>query len=373
MNAAGAASWLRRAWSLSWRIGVAVLLLAWAFHAIFHDQVRTLLGTQGIDLDALPRDERWTVVWQLGPRHLWSTILRVDPRWLGVSIGFWGLTIVLGAWRWWLVLRSQGLDPGPRRTLEISFVAHFFNSFLLGSTGGDLLKAYYAARVTHHRKTEAVTSVLIDRVLGLFVMLAFAGALLLPNLRFVASHPRAIGLAVVLLAMLGAAGVLLLLSLRGGVSSMFPRARLWLRRLPKADSLERGLEACRSLGRARGLLLKTVLLSIALTVVCVLQMLTLLWGYGASVPLTPLFFVVPAVICISALPVTPNGLGVRDNLYLYLLSLPEVGVEPGTAIAASLVAYAASLVWSVVGGVIYVVMRRQPDLIDAVADEAAGG
>jgi uncharacterized membrane protein YbhN (UPF0104 family) len=67
------------------------------------------------------------------------------------SILLWGLTIVLGAWRWLLVLRSQGLDPGFRRTLEISLVAHFFNSFLLGSAGGDVLKAYYAARVTHHQ------------------------------------------------------------------------------------------------------------------------------------------------------------------------------------------------------------------------------
>jgi hypothetical protein len=45
---------------------------------------------------------------------------------------------------------------------EISLVAHFFNSFLLGSTGGDLMKAYYAARETHHKKTEAVMTVFAD-------------------------------------------------------------------------------------------------------------------------------------------------------------------------------------------------------------------
>ncbi len=347
---------------------MAVVLLAWAFHAIFHDQVRRLLDEQQIVLDAMPRAERWAVVWRMGPTHLWGTILQVDRSWLLVSIGFWGLTIVLGAWRWWLILRSQGLNLGLRRTLEISFVAHFFNSFLLGSTGGDLLKAYYAARVTHQRKTEAVTSVLIDRVLGLFVMLAFSGAMLLPNLRFVGSHPRTLGLAVVILGMLGAAGLLLLLSLRGGVSNLFPRARAWLHQLPKADRLERGLEACRSLGRDRGLLAQTVVLSVALALACIMQLLTLLWGYGASVPLTPLCFIVPAVICISALPVTPGGLGVRDNLYLYLLSLPEVGITPNTAVAVSLVAYAAGLVWSLLGGVLYVLMRHQPDMVDAVAD-----
>jgi uncharacterized protein (TIRG00374 family) len=317
--------------------------------------------------------ERWMQVWRLGPAQLGRTLLAVQADWLIVSILLWGLTIVMGAWRWLLVLRSQGLDPGFKRTLEVSFIAHFFNSFLLGSTGGDLLKAYYAARATHHLKTEAVTSVLLDRVLGLFAMLAFALVLLVPNARFVLNHSETVALALVIVGMFSAAGFVLLLSLRGGLSQVFPRARSWLRRLPKAETLERGLEACRTLGRSPGLLGRAIAISLGLTVVCVLQLLTLIWGYGLDVPFEPVLLIVPAVICISALPVTPNGLGVRDNLYLYLLSLPEIGISAGTAVAISLVAYAASLVWSVVGGLLYVLRRREPVLADAVADEAVEG
>lgn len=361
----------RHLWSVTWRLGVTLILLAWAFHAIFHDQCRAVLAQQGINLDALPRLERWMRVWQLGPIQLGQTLLAVQPGWLAVSIALWGATIVLGAWRWYLVLRSQGLEPGFRRTLEISLIAHFFNSFLLGSTGGDLLKAYYAARVTHHLKTEAVTSVLLDRVLGLFAMLAFAAVLLLWNLRFVLDHPETLLLGVVVLGMFFAAGLLLLVSLRGGVTQILPGARAWLRRLPKADKLERGLEACRTLGRAPGLLSRALMISVLLTIVCVFQLVTLVWGYGLRAPLGPMFLIVPSVICISALPVTPNGLGVRDNLYLYLLSLPEVGISANTAVAISLVAYAASLAWSAVGGALYVVRRRDRDLAEAVAEETA--
>lgn len=361
----------KQLWSISWRLGIAGLLLAWAFHAVFHDQCRTILAGQGVDLDALPRLERWWRVWRLGPVALGQTIVQVQTGWLIASVILWGATITIGAWRWLLVLRSQGLDPGFKRTLEISFIAHFFNSFLLGSTGGDLLKAYYAARVTHHLKTEAVTSVLMDRVLGLFAMLAFAVAMLLPNADFVLRYSKTIALAVVVLGMFCAASGFLLFSLRGGVSQVFPSARIWMRRLPMAETLERGLEACRKLGRARGLLLRALLLSLVLTFVCVAQLLTLIWGYGLSVPLSPVFFIVPAVICISALPVTPNGLGVRDYLYLYLLSLPEIGVSAGTAVAVSLVAYAGSLVWSALGGTLYVFLRREQNFAEAMADETA--
>lgn len=362
----------RRAWSIAWRLGIAALLMAWAFHAIFHDQSRAVLAARGIELDALPRLERWALVWRTGPEQLWGTLVAVRPGWLLGSIALWGVTIFLGAWRWWLVLRSQGLDPGFRRTLEISLVAHFFNSFLLGATGGDVLKAYYAARVTHHLKTEAVTSVLIDRLLGLFAMLGFAVVLILPNLDLVLRYRRTQLLGGVMLAMFAAAGVALWLSLRGGVSQVFPRARVWLRRLPKAEVFERGLEACRTMGRDRVVFWQALAISILLTVACVFQLLTLVWGYGFSVPLAPLFFVIPSVICLSALPVTPNGLGVRDNLYLYLLSLPEIGVTAGAAVAISLIAYAGSLVWSALGGLIYVMMRRGSELADAVDDERGG-
>ncbi|MGE3311967.1 MAG: YbhN family protein [Limisphaerales bacterium] len=362
---------LRRAWSVAWRTGVTVLLMAWAFHAIFHDQCRILLAAQDIDLDAMPRLERWMTVWRLGPAELGRTLIGVRTGWLAASIGLWGLTIVMGSWRWLLILRSQGLDPGFRKTLEISLVAHFFNSFLLGSAGGDVLKAYYAARVTRHMKTEAVTTVLLDRVLGLFTMLGFAVVLMAPNVELILAHRETQILAVVVLGMFAASSIVLWLSLRGGVSGVFPRARQLLAKLPKGELLSRGIEAGRNLGRKPGMVLRTVLASVLLTVLCVLQLLTLIWGYGIEAPLAPLSFVVPSVICISALPLTPNGLGVRDNLYMYLLSLPQIGISAGTAVAISLVAYACSLVWSAIGGVLYLLMRREKDLAQAVAEERA--
>src|SRR2546422_5295231 len=43
-------------------------------------------------------------------------------------------------------------------------------------------------------------------------------------------------------------------------------------------------------------------------------------------PLT-LFVMVPMITCVSALPITPSGLGVRENLYVLMLSAPARSEE----------------------------------------------
>jgi uncharacterized protein (TIRG00374 family) len=285
------------------------------------------------------------------------------------SLLFMGLTIGLGMLRWRMVLAVQGLRLRLARASEISLVAHFFNSFLLGSTGGDLMKAYYAARETHHLKTEAVVTVFVDRLIGLLAMLFFAGAMLLLNLGLLRAQPRIAALAGMIVAMLSAGAILAGLSFWGGLSRRWPKAREWLRRLPKGHLLERSLEACRRFGRERRFLLKTFGLSMVINAVCVLQILALARGLDLRIPPKALFAIVPMIICVSAIPITPSGLGVRENLYVWTLSAPQIGVPPTYALSLSLLAYAGSLFWSLVGAVVYVTFRRRHHLAGMVRQD----
>src|SRR5262249_9373368 len=156
---------------------------------------------------------------------------------------------------------------------EISFVAHFFNSFLLGSTGGGLVKAYFAARGKHHKKTEAVGTGFVGRVVGLWAVLLVAGLVMLAQsnlaVLFVHSHSRS--LAALILAMLATCSGVVAVAFWGGVSRGWSGAREWLRRLPKGEWLERSLESCRTFGRERLFVSRTLGFSMVLNAVCVLQ------------------------------------------------------------------------------------------------------
>ncbi|MBM3839675.1 MAG: flippase-like domain-containing protein [Verrucomicrobia bacterium] len=363
MNAGG------KTFGIFWRLAVGGILLAWIFHSIFMVEGRQIWKDAGQTWEQLSRGKQWSVAWSHGPGKLWSTLSLVGVPGLVLSLVCMGMTILLGVIRWRMVLRLQGLNLSFGRAAEISLVAHFFNSFLLGSTGGDLLKAYYAARETHHKKAEAVTTVFIDRLVGLFAMLLFACLMIVANLPLVRGNASLRALAFFIgLMMLGCATAVGL-SLWGGVSRWWPKARPWLRHWPKGELFERGLDAARLLGKNPVLLAEVLLLSMALNVFCVLQVMALAWGLGLSIPARALFVVVPAIVCISAMPISPSGLGVRENLYVLALGVPEVNVEATAALALSLLAYAGSLLWSTLGGIVYVV-RKDRDRLGEVAETA---
>lgn len=361
----------KKIWSVTWRVFLGFILLLWIFHSIFLKEGRLAIERAGglTAWTSLEKVDQWKAAWSHGPHELWRTIMMIEPWHFAVSILLMGITVVLGVIRWNMVLQVQGLNlPLPRAT-SISFIAHFFNSFFLGSTGGDLMKAYYAARETHHRKTEAVAAVFMDRIVGLWSMLLFAVVMMLPNFGLLERHPQLLGWTLFILCLLLGSSGFLALALYGGVSRRFPKARDWMRKLPKGQNIERAIEACRVFGSNKAVLFRVIAVSMALNTVCVFQFIAVAYGLKIVVPPTVMFLVVPMIICIAAFPITPSGLGVRESLFVVILSHPSIGVNGTLALSLSLLAYAGSLFWSLVGGLVYMT-RRDKEHLEEVTSES---
>ena len=361
----------KKIWSTGWRVGVGALLFLWIFHSIFVNEARQqakrgelIVNGQPVlwtPAQQPPRLTQWRYGWEFGPPALWKSLHSVSPVALAVSFALMGGTLLIGIVRWRMVLRVPGLGVPFGRAAEISLVAHFFNSFLLGTAGGDVMKAYYVARETHHQKTDAVVTVFTDRVIGLWAMLLFASLMIPLNYGlFLQSGLRTA--AALVLAMAAAASIFALIAFRGGVTKKWGGARNVLRRLPKADLIERWLDSCRQFGRERGFLARTLALSMLLNFVCVLQFFVLARGLGMTVSLLNLCLVVPAVICISALPISPSGLGVREYLLVHLLAVPAINADPTDSLSLSLLALSGSFFWSLIGGVVYMMFKEKHHL-----------
>ena len=357
---------------LALRLVLCTLLLFGVFHAIFERETReTEAGRSTLESSA-DRLTRLRTVWTIGGSRFWSILSHIDHRKLTASLGLMGVTMYLGAARWQLVMRSAGLNLPIRRVMEISLVAQFFNSFLLGASGGDVVKALFAARETNHLKPEAVATVFLDRAIGLLSMLGFS-VILIPFHVTLLQNSSALLTASILAACMFLGGIAILVYAR------------WRPRVQNRDStgsptarsasalmqrISRVLDTCSNCSTQASVLLKSILVSFAINALCVLQFWLLGSALGISVDFLSLGFVVPMVVVFSALPITPSGLGVRENLFVTLLSSPGIDVAHTSALTLSLVAFATTLVWSFAGGVVYVLFREKHRLGELTRTEA---
>ncbi|MBI4577438.1 MAG: flippase-like domain-containing protein, partial [Planctomycetes bacterium] len=102
-------------------------------------------------------------------------------HWLVAAAGAFCVSYTVAVIRWWLLLRAMDLSPTGGEVVSLTLVGAFFNSFMPGAVGGDLVKAYYVARDRHGKRTAAVTTVLVDRFLGLFSLILVAMTAMLAN------------------------------------------------------------------------------------------------------------------------------------------------------------------------------------------------
>lgn len=86
------------------------------------------------------------------------------------------INILLSSVRWQWLLSALKTDMNFKTILDINMIGAFGSVFLLGSVGGDAMRAYYASNQMPHMKTKVLLSLIIDRIIGLVALLILAGA-----------------------------------------------------------------------------------------------------------------------------------------------------------------------------------------------------
>jgi glycosyltransferase 2 family protein len=103
----------------------------------------------------------------------------INPWPFALACLIWVVALFITFFRWYILVRAQDLPFTVRSAVRLGLVSYFFNSILPGSVGGDILKAVAVAR-DQSRRTVAVATILIDRVIGLWALawlVALAGGI----------------------------------------------------------------------------------------------------------------------------------------------------------------------------------------------------
>jgi glycosyltransferase 2 family protein len=98
-----------------------------------------------------------------------SGILQKPIHWgpLAAATALWTGGLLLTFYRWYVLVRALNLPFRFRDAARLGLIGCYFNTFLPGSIGGDILKAAFLAR-EQNRRTAAVATVLMDRAIGLW-------------------------------------------------------------------------------------------------------------------------------------------------------------------------------------------------------------
>jgi uncharacterized membrane protein YbhN (UPF0104 family) len=279
---------------------------------------------------------------------------RVGRAFADLDLRLWvaALTVFLlaqavSSTRWRILAGVLGLPGGQGRFLAYYFIGMFFNLVLPTSVGGDVVRAWYLARQGGDspvgRRTAAVLSVLADRANGLAVLIGVAcvGLACYPL-----PLPPWVTLTVIGLGMATVAGLVLL--------PVLPRLEGWLPRRPR---IRQAVGGAVIFVRHPGVLLGATLLSVVVQLANVVLAWLIGRGLGLAVPLAYYGVMTSMVAVLTLLPVSVNGMGLRE--WGTALLLAPLGVAESEAVTLSLLTFAVQAAASL-GGCVFYLFGRFP-------------
>ncbi len=292
------------------------------------------------------------ILWKSHPRQVLAAAAGADWRLIAAAVLLVLVDRALMAYRWVMLLCTVAPADRPPlgAVLRIFFVSTFVGTFL-PSVGGDAVRAYSIAKLGV-RGGDAVTSVFMDRILGI------ASILLVAFVSLMLAHDLA-GNWVIVTSLAVAGGVclvtLLLVFSRGTARTM----ATVLARLPAAvqHAGDRMLEAIQRYAAYHGQLANVLACSVAVQAVRIVQAYYLGRSLDLTLPLATYVAFMPLILLVMLLPVTFNGLGTSQAAFVWFFA--RAGVPAASAFALSILFVALGIVGNLPGGILYAAGRSR--------------
>jgi hypothetical protein len=285
-------------------------------------------------------------------REMLGAVKLADWRWLGAGVGVFFLCTIVATARWKILLAVQNIHMTWLRTWQLFMIGMFFNLFMLGSTGGDVVKMFLTMREARDNKAAALLSVFMDRVIGMLALIFLSVGFLYFRYDLLNHAEGSSTLLNLLLWLLGAALITIL--------GMFAVSGLgWVHYLPQWTPLRGRIveisAACHMYAKGWRLTIWALLISFPLfgmfftTFYCAARAFTDLLG------VVDIFSVMPIVAVITAIPISVSGIGLRESLFVSLLAPFGVGAAIATLI--SVTGFLINTLGSLAGGIIFLFYR----------------
>ena len=272
-----------------------------------------------------------------------------DYRWIVAAIFAYVLVEIAAAARWQILLKVQGINLSIPRMCGLFFIGMFYNQFLPGGTGGDIIKSYYLLKETPSKKAGALLAVLFDRLIGLVALVALTAVLIFLRYDWMAQTNETRRYLWFVLVLLGS-------SILGLLTTFVISGFNLVHRLPKQFPARDKLIEVSAAYHLYAKHWTGTLLAFATSLVAHLStfatFLFVAYTLRANVRLIDFFAVMPIERTISAMPISFAGEGPREHVLQVMLS-GLCGVPEGVAALIGTMSFLVILFCCVPGGIVY--------------------
>jgi uncharacterized protein (TIRG00374 family) len=278
-----------------------------------------------------------------------EALRNAEYHWVGIGMLAYIIVEVAAAFRWHVLLKVQRIHLSLPRLSGLFLIGMFYNQFLPGGTGGDIIKSYFLLKETSDKKAGALLAVVFDRFIGLVALVTITGALISLRFDFLSQTPDTRRLLWLLLVILGAS-ILALLSTF--VITGFKLFHLLPKKFPGREKLIEISAAYHLYAHHWRATLVAFGASIVAHLATFATFLCAAYALGARVPLVNFFAVMPVERTISALPISFAGIGLREKV-LQIMLHGLCGVPEATAILIGSLSFVIILICCVPGAIVY--------------------
>lgn len=252
-----------------------------------------------------------------------------------------------------ILLKIFSIQISRSHSFQFYLVGFFFNFFLPGGVGGDFMKAYYIYRHQDTNKKMVPIAVLADRLLGLFTIFFIASVAVVVDYVHVKEDPVLLRLAqfcilVTILSLLSAL-VLFLVDTRKIVD--------WARKYTpvfKSNIVSTISTAIHETFSSPKLVLQSFAFSMAAQISYMTGVTIAGHALGFShIPIQGYFLIGSLGFLISAVPLTPAGIGIAQAAFLFVANA-YLGTSTTLGPSISTIFQIISVIWGFLGGLVYV-------------------
>lgn len=226
--------------------------------------------------------------------------------------------------RWYYLLIWQGIPTTFWTVTRINCIGLFFNSFMPGSIGGDLVKAYYVAKENKDYRTKAIVTIIIDRVLGFETLMIVAFIAILFNLDLFTSNLqlKSVGMSITIYILASFVAAAAVFSVR--VKNLLVKlgVKKIVEVLPLKNILIDVYNAFHIYAHQKKRILAAMLITVVLDLLNIYMFYTIGMEMGEhNVSFLSYCTIVPIGMLMISLPIAPAGVGVGQAAFNWLIPL----------------------------------------------------